>query len=123
MIRGTLIAESLRTDRALDGVPLTVGKIARVGPLGDIGRGQPPVWTFVEFTADETRADELAASLAEAIDPVGGWYCDFRTEADTFVVFADHIFRYPRGDADGRRRAASHAEQVGVPAAQIDWPE
>ncbi len=123
MIQGTLIAESLRTNQALEQVPLTVGKIVRVGAVSDIDAGQPSIWTVIEFMADEKSADDLATSLADAIDPVGGWYCDFRTHDDTFVVFSGQVFRYPRGDPAGRERAAAHAARVGVPPSQIDWPE
>ena len=38
-------------------------------------------------------------------------------------MFADHVFRYPRGAAEGRAQAASYARTIGVPEAQIDWPE
>jgi hypothetical protein len=53
----------------------------------------------------------------------GGWYCDFRSETETFVVFAGRTFRYQRGDATGRAATATYASSVGVPAAQLDWPE
>jgi hypothetical protein len=65
----------------------------------------------------------LAESLAEAIDPVLGWYCDFRTDDDTFVVFSEKVFRYQRGHPEGRGEAAAYARLVGVPESQIDWPE
>ena len=55
--------------------------------------------------------------------PVGHWYCDFRSDTETFVVFADRVFRYPRGGAEGRAQAAGYARTIGVPEAQIDWPE
>ena len=51
-----------------------------------------------------------------------GWYVDFHTAAETFVVFAGRIFRYATGDADGRAEAEAHARARGVPDAQIDWP-
>jgi hypothetical protein len=123
VIRGTLIAESLRIDVALDRVPLTVTKVVRVGPLDGLSPGQPTVWTFVGFTADDAAADDLAGSLAEAIDTAPGWYCDFRTTDETFVVFAERVFRYRRGDPAGRAEAAAHARDVGLPDTQIDWPE
>ena len=96
--------------------------MTRVGPLADLMPGQPPVWTLVEFAVDDEQAPELAERLAAALDREL-WYCDFRTEDETFVVFAGRTFRYPRGDVDGRGRAAAHARSCGLPETQIDWPE
>jgi hypothetical protein len=123
MISGTLITESLRLNESLGRVPLTVTKITRLGPFGDTSIGQPSVWTFVEFTTLDDLAVDLAESLADAIDPVLGWYCDFRTDDDTFVVFSEKVFRYKRGHPEGRGEAAAYARLVGVPESQIDWPE
>lgn len=123
MLRGTLIAESLRIDEPFDTGSLHVETVRRVGPLAGVAADQPDVWTFIEFTADDASGAAIADALAGALDPHGHWYCDFRTEAETFVVFAGEVFRYPRGDADLRARAARHARTVGVPETQIDWPE
>jgi hypothetical protein len=123
MIHGTLVAESLRLHEDLDGVPLVVDKIVRAGPLEGLTSSQPPVWTFVEFTTDEDRADDLARLLARIIDSDLGWYCDFHTEAETFVIFADTIFRYAKGDDEGRAAAVAYARRVGLPASQTDWPD
>jgi hypothetical protein len=123
VIRGTLIAESLRLNVALQRVPLAVSKITRVGPLEDLPAGQPSIWTFVEFTAEDARSSELADSLAEALDAELGWYCDFRSDDETFVVFSGRVFRYKRGDPEGRAQAAARAREVGLPESQIDWPE
>jgi hypothetical protein len=59
-------------------------------------------------------------ALAGALEPEA-WYCDFHSEDETFVVFADRVFRYPRGDKAGRESAEDYARSVGVPEAQIDW--
>ena len=123
MIRGTLIAESLRLNESLDRVPLAVSKITRVGPLENLRPDQPTVWTFVEFTADDGHASDLAQSLAQVLDAALGWYCDFRSDEETFVVFSQRVFRYRRGDPEGRAVAAEYARKVGVPDSQIDWPE
>jgi len=53
----------------------------------------------------------------------GLWYCDFRTDEETFVVFAGRVFRYPRGEAESRAEAEAYDQFVGVPEAQLDWPE
>jgi hypothetical protein len=122
MITGTLIAESLRVGAELGGVPLVVTKISRAA-AGDVAVGQPELWTFIEFEAGEAGGGALAAAFSEVLDQPGGWYVDFRTPAETFVVFAGRIFRYPRGDASGRAEAAAYGRAVGVPEDQLDWPK
>jgi hypothetical protein len=80
-------------------------------------------WTFIEFEVDDQVVAALADSLSRSIDPSAGWYCDFRDDEETFVVFAGRVFRYSRGESEGRSEAESYARSVGVPAAQLDWPE
>jgi hypothetical protein len=122
VITGVLIAESLRTGARLEGVVLTVRMITRADD-GDTGAGQPLTWTFIEFEAPLEEADRLAAALSRSLDQRLGWYCDFRSANETFVVFADRVFRYPRGDKGGRSDAEAHARSMGVPESQLDWPE
>jgi hypothetical protein len=120
-VKGTLIAESLKPGAVVD-LQLTVSRIFR-RDVGDIDAGQPRTWTFIEFSCSGDQAPLLAQGLEQAMQPTGGWYCDFRTEFETFVVFADVTFRYPRGEEHGRSNAAAHALSVGVPPSQLDWPE
>ena len=120
-LEGALIAESLRVGAKLDDLALTVTTISRA-ELGDVSAGQPRTWTFIEFEAPDADADRLVRALEGALARIGGWYCDFRNDAETFVVFADRSFRYPRGDRDGRAAAAEYGRSVGVPEAQLDWP-
>ena len=122
VIAGVLIAESLRTGARLEGVTLTVRRITRDDD-GDTDAGQPLTWTFLEFEAALEEADRLAAALSRALDKKPGWYCDFRSPTETFVVFAERVFRYPRGDRVGRSEAEAHARSMGVPESQLDWPE
>ena len=122
MITGTLIAESLRVGAELGGVRLVVRKIRRAAQ-GDAVVGQPELWTLIEFEADEADASALATGFSDVLDQPGGWYVDFRTPAETFVVYAGRIFRYPRGDASKRGEAAAYGRTVGVPEDQLDWPE
>jgi hypothetical protein len=126
MVEGTLIAESLRVGAQVSGLPLTIRRITRVAPGNvspeQLAAGLPERWTLLEFDLADERAPLLAAALADALDPVG-WYVDFHSETETFVVFSGRVFRYPRGDAEGRARAVAHGRSVGVPEAQLDWPE
>jgi hypothetical protein len=118
---GTLIAESLRVGAVIEGVPLVTTRLAR-GDAGDVRARQPRTWTFIEFEVAEADAERLALALESSLQRPGGWYCDFRSDDETFVVFADQTFRYPRGDRAGRAEATEYARSVGVPEAQLDWP-
>ena len=120
MIEGTLIAESLRTGTNLENMKLTVRKISRFQAQGAAG-GQPGIWTTLDFEAGEAQAEDLAQTFAGALDQPG-WYVDFRSPTETFVVFPGRIFRYPRGDKAGRAEAQAHGRQLAIPEAQLDWP-
>jgi hypothetical protein len=65
VVTGVLIAESLEIEARLEGVTLTVRRIARHDE-GDTDAGQPLTWTFIEFEAPLDEAEELAATLSRA---------------------------------------------------------
>jgi hypothetical protein len=69
------------------------------------------------------RYDVVADALAGVLDPAPGWYCDFRTKTETFVVRSGRVFRYRRRDNAGRERAVMFARSIGIPESQIDWPD
>jgi hypothetical protein len=121
-VSGILIAESLLKGNPFEGVALKVRRISR-GDVGDLRAGQPLTWTFIEFDVEDHAVTDLVQALSCSLDPQGGWYCDFHTSAETFVVFAGRVFRYPRGDARGRAEAVEYGRSVGVPEAQLDWQE
>jgi hypothetical protein len=125
VVSGTIIAESIRPGATLD-VLLSVRQIRRGGPerlsAEQEASGIPLEWTLIEFEIDDGDALLLANALADILDDVG-WYVDFRSDQETFVVFARQVFRYPRGDETGRAEAEAHGRSLGVPKAQLDWPE
>ena len=138
MLRGTLLAESLRVGHDLRVADLKVTRIGRhdvsqstVPPSDpaeqpDTGGGgstkaQPGIWTFVEFEAPDERAGELADALAAALVAELGWYADFTVGDDRVVVFAGRIFRYRTGDEAARREAVEYGLAAGTPPHQVDW--
>ncbi|HEY5486636.1 MAG TPA: hypothetical protein VIK06_03215 [Candidatus Limnocylindrales bacterium] len=122
MIKGTLVSESLRVGAEIAGiVDLTLLRIKRIA-VTNASPDQPTRWTLIDFEAPDAAADALATAFAAALDRPG-WYVDFQTITDKYVVFAGRVFRYARGDASGRAEAQAYALELGVPAAQIDWPE
>jgi hypothetical protein len=114
---GTLIGESLRVGTELEGIPLTVTKVRRV-----CVEDEPQLWTLIYFEVAAARAANLAEVLSRVLEHAGGWYCDFRSDDEVFVVFCDRIFRYRRGDRTARSAVEDYARSVGVPEAQLDWP-
>ena len=120
MLEGTLIAESLRVGTTLADLNLTVRKVSRYRAGGTTPE-QPEIWTTLDFEADESDASELAEVFAQVLDQPG-WYVNFQSPAESFVVFPGKIFRYPRGDAAGRAAARAHGRQLAIPEPQLDWP-
>jgi hypothetical protein len=114
-----LIAESLRVGTNLENLKLTVRKISRYRAQGTTP-DQPDIWTTLDFAAEEAEAGELAQAFADALDKPG-WYVNFESPAESFVIFPDRIFRYPRGDEAGRAGAQAHGRKLAIPEPQLDW--
>jgi hypothetical protein len=114
---GALICESIRVGAELVGLPLTVTKVERIRV-----EDEPQPWTVIYFDVPAVRVDDLAAALSRVLEREGGWYCDFRSDDEVFVVFGDRVFRYRRGDRAARSAVEDYARSVGVPEDQIDWP-
>lgn len=123
MVKGTLLAESLKIGAELSVVGLRLTRVSRRDVSASVSAVQPPVWTFLEFEADDAVAGPLAESLARSLLDEGGWYADFRAGDDHVVVFAGKVFHYQRGDQDGRAEAMDYGRAMGVPEHQLDWPD
>jgi len=121
MLKGTLLAESLRPGADLRVAGLQVTQVSRKDVTGSVSAAQPPIWTFLNFEADDDVAEPLAQSLSDSLLVDGGWYADFTVGTDHVVVFADKIFRYRRSDQVGRAAAVEYGRTVGVPDHQLDW--
>ncbi|OAH12629.1 hypothetical protein STSP_39750 [Streptomyces jeddahensis] len=122
MLSGVLIGESLRVGSVLNSVPLHVTSVRRI-EVGDAADGQPGRWTLLDFQAPEADAERLAEAIAGCLEPTGGWYVNYNTTTEAFVVFAGRVFRYPRGDAASRAEVQAYGRSVGVPDQQLDWED
>jgi hypothetical protein len=119
VIKGTLIVESHRVGANLEDLKLTIRTSSRFQAVGTTA-DQPHIWTTLDFEADEANAAELAQACADALDQPG-WYVNFESAAESFVVFPGRNFRYPRGDRAGRAEVQAHGLQLAIPEAQLDW--
>jgi hypothetical protein len=120
MIEGTLIMESLRVGTNLENLTLTVRKISKYR-AGSTTPAQPGIWTTLDFETDEALAGDLAQAFAGTLEDGPGWYVNFQSPTEAFVVFPGRIFRYPRGDAAGRAEAQAHGRRLAIPEPQLDW--
>ena len=120
MIEGTLIAESLRVGTTLENLRLIVRKISRYRVQGST-LDQPDTWTTLDFESEEAGAEQLAHAFADALDQPG-WYVNFESPAESFVIFPGRIFRYPRGDKPARAEAQAYGRQLAIPEPQLGWP-
>ena len=124
MIKGTIILESLREETALTGFRLLVREVGRGrARLSEqqMAAGLPDVWCSIEFELEEDRAGNLSDALSKILEV--GWYANFSSETETFIVFSGRVFRYPRGQHDGRAEAQAYGRALGIPERQLDWSE
>lgn len=137
MIRGRIIAESLRTGTDVHVVGLRLVGLGRHDVSAStlpaperradqeqhgVVDAQPSVWTFLDVEAPSSRADELASTLAASLEPALGWWADFTVDdAERVIVFAGRVFRYRIGDKAGRAGAVAWGRAGGTPEHQLDW--
>jgi len=122
MALGYVLVESMRTGARLEGLPLTLRRIER-SPVSNPAPDQPSAWTAVEFEFPDEEAGRLADALAAVLDEHGGWYSNFSANGETFVIYADRVFRYASGDKTARAEAQEYGRSAGVPDHQLDWDE
>jgi hypothetical protein len=123
MMRGRILAESLRPGVDITVPDLRLTRLGRHDVSGSVVESQPDVWTFLDFEVPDERADELAAALSGALVAEDGWYADFQSDDEHVVVFSGRVFRYRKGDAAGRAAAVAHGRAAGTPEDQLDWGE
>lgn len=125
MVKGTIILESLRENATLTGFRLVVRELgrgrSRLSPQ-QVAAGLPSIWSAIEFELEDARGGELAQVLAGLLDPIG-WYVNFSSETETFVIYPGRVFRYPRGDPHARSEARAFGQVLGIPDHQLDWTE
>jgi hypothetical protein len=121
VIRGGILAESLKPGTGFDGRGMRIIRCARIEVSGAADY-QPPIWTLIEFEAPVSSSDALASDLASSL--LGpGWYANWNGDTEATVVFPGKIFHYSRGDRAGREEALAHGRSVGVPEPQLDWTD
>ncbi len=126
MVTGVLIAESIPPPASLDAVALTVHTRERVRRDNispeQRAAGFPADWTLLCFEVGDDDAPRLADALAGMLGDFGR-YADFHTADESFVVYAGRVFRYPKGDADGRAEARAHGRARACPSRSSTGPD
>ena len=121
MLKGALLAESLRVDAVLEVPDVTLTRVVRRDVSQSATSRQPSLWTFLEFEAEDHVAEQLADALAESLLVEGGWYAKSAGGASTSWSSRVGSSVVGAGDKARRAEAEAYAHQVGVPARQMDW--
>jgi hypothetical protein len=136
MIKGRMIAESLKAGADIQMKELRLVRLGRhdvststlpadersTGDQHGVVAGQPTIWTFVDFEGPNSLADDLAQSLADALESNLGWWADFTIDdSEHVVVFSGRSFRYRIRDEAGRAEAVAWGRATGTPEHQLDW--
>jgi hypothetical protein len=120
MFNGALIMESLKVGTRLRDLNIKISELYRFQPEGTVSY-QPDTWTVLELEIEDDDAPGIAESFATALSEPG-WYVDFRSPAETFVIFPGRVFRYLRSDQRSRAEAQAYGRSAGIPEPQLDWP-
>jgi len=123
MLKGTLLAESLRVGAEVYVAGLRLTRVSRRDVSGSVSPTQPSMWAFLDFEGEDGVAESLAGALAQALLADGGWYANFTVGDECVVVYAGRVFQYRRGDQAKRAEAVEYGKAVGVPIQQLDWAD
>ena len=108
--KGLLLKESLKDEIILETLKITKEGAWNVDNAADF---QPNTWHPVWFEGDGSQADEVAENLSQALHP--NWYCTLVTDLYSYVIFGGAVFKYPRGDKQGRLEAQAHGRSSPIP--------
>lgn len=117
-LEGLLIREGLKDETVLGSLQITRTEAWNVEGAASF---QPSRWTALWFEGDESQADAMADALSQSLH--SDWYCNIVTERHSYVVFGGRVFKYRRGDQQGRAEAQAYGRLLGLPEKQLDWGE
>lgn len=118
MYNGLLLKESLISVEVLGLVKVNNVYIEKVPNAVE---GQPTSWTFVYFEVDEKQIQFIVEKMSKVIKEK--WYLNINGTNDVYIIFANQIFHYLKGDIDAKKEAIKYGISVGVPENQLDWSE
>jgi len=119
MFNGAIIKESLAEEDILENLPVVKTEVEDIrNPAPD----QPSQWHLFYFEIPEQDADAWAHRFSGALRN-GTWYIDFKNEKEIYVVFAEKIFHYQRGDVASHAEAQAYGRSLGLPEKQLAWSE
>ena len=61
-------------------------------------------------------------ALSKVLESIG-WYANFSSPTETYIVYPGRVFRYPRREPQGRAEAQAFGRTLGIPEHQLDWSE
>jgi hypothetical protein len=123
MIRGTLIAASLRLNDPLDAVRLLVQKINRAGSLPISRTASPPSGRFSssQRTNRWPRSSPTRCPAFSTPPPTGPATSEPRQRHSSSAPDASSVTR--GATTRGESERSCFATSIGIPESQIEWPD
>ena len=117
--QGTLLKEGYGDEVVL--MALTLAK-ARHQRVKDASKELKKRWTVISFEADSADGTDVAAAFTRYLKK-SDWFLRLVNDDATLVIFAQKVFKYPKGDAQGRMKAIEYARSLKIPELLLGWKE
>lgn len=116
--KGVIIEESLENKDVLKDVTILSTKVEEVTE-----KHKTPwlkQWTLHTVEVTESRGEETAEKLSQALDSQHAWYADFKNDRFHYVIFRNRVFKVDLQNSK-YREAMEYGISLGIPWYQLDF--
>lgn len=114
---GILIKESIDDETVLDYLNINKVEIWKTD-------GVPRYWTALFFTSKQADFPQIISRAVISNEKSGGnWFVDFKAGNVKYIVFRNKILKYIIGNQKQKDEVCEACRQLGIPDAQMHWPE
>jgi hypothetical protein len=117
--KGVIIEESLNDKAVLADVKIVSTKVEVVTE-----KHKTPwikQWTLDTVEFPETKSDEIAKVLSDALDKDHNWYADFKNDRYHYIIYRGKIFKVDLQSPVLYEEAKQYGVSLGIPEYQVDF--
>ena len=117
--KGIIIEESLEDKSVLKDIKILSTKVEEVTK-----EHQTPwlkQWTLHTVKIMESKAEQIAEKISEALDSEHNWYADFKNETFHFIIFKNKVFKVDKKKKEQYEEVVKYGISLGIPSYQLDF--